>query len=142
MNIKVLFISFTLSLLTSISQASLGTYQMAAKIPFLRGANLCAYQDAFGQTRTEYLREMVQLSQALMMTGAYASEAQAMLQEFNQQYDRNQAFASRHDQLSLTLESTFKAYLSEIERNIRPRVTKLNLVEMSATSNPTMDLIA
>ena len=140
--VSILMISLIVILLTSFAQANQPIYQMASKIPFFRGANLCAYQDAFSQTRTEYLREMVRLSQELMMMGAYGTEAQAMLQEFSQQYDRNQAFAARHDQLSLTLESTFKAYLSQIERSINPLVTRLNLVDVSAPTSLPVNLVA
>lgn len=95
-------------------------------IPFLRGADLCKYQNAYGQTKKEYMQQMVSFAEDLMWAGAYGSEALDMLKEFDALYDKNQALATRGKGLEVTLESTLKAYIDQFHRNLNPRVKKLS----------------
>lgn len=95
-------------------------------IPFVRGADLCKYHDAYGQTRSEYMREMVSNASELMMSGAKGEEAMEMLKSFNDLYDRNQALAIRGKYMDVTLESTLKAYIDSYYRKLRPRVQKIS----------------
>lgn len=90
-------------------------------IPFLKGANLCNYSDAFGQTRSEYMNSMVGHARDLMESGALGNEALDLLVSFNGLYDRNQALATRGKYLDVTLESTLKSYLSSYYRKLQPR---------------------
>ncbi|MFN8943264.1 MAG: hypothetical protein ACK5WZ_01415 [Pseudobdellovibrionaceae bacterium] len=93
-------------------------------IPFVRGADLCLYKDAYGQTRSEYMSKMVQLSSQLMRSGASGQDAFRLLTSFNQMYDLNLALATQN--LDVTLESTLKAYISDYYRNLRPRTQKIS----------------
>jgi hypothetical protein len=104
-------------------------------IPFVRGADLCKYHDAYGQTRSEYMREMVRNAQDLMFSGAYGPEALQMLTEFNRLYDRNQALATRGKGLAVTLESTLKAYVDQYYRQLHPRLKRLSFRHMGDLLN-------
>lgn len=95
-------------------------------IPFVRGADLCKYKDAYSETRTGYMDKMVKNASTLMRSGARGSEALSLLANFNALYDRNQEIAVRNQYLDVTLESTFKAYLDQFYREINPREKKIS----------------
>lgn len=95
-------------------------------IPFVRGADLCRYKDAYGQTRAEYMNKMVGLASELMSGGAKGREVLSILVGFNQMYDQNLALATQYQYLDVTLESTLKSYMSDYYRNIRPRTQRIS----------------
>ena len=90
-------------------------------IPFFRGADLCKFKDAYSQTRTAYMATMVDSAERLFRANATGDEILNLLQTFNETYDRNQALATRSGSLDITLESTLKASLDQLYRDIRPR---------------------
>lgn len=95
-------------------------------VPFIRGADLCKYKDAYSQTRSGYMNKMVHLARELMDSGAKAKDVLPLLTSFNQMYDLNTSLATQHQYLDVTLESTLKSYLSEYYRNLRPRKQKVS----------------
>lgn len=117
-----IFVSLTLNAATPPDERT----DIWPTIPFIRGADLCRYKDAYGQTRTEYMTKMVTLASDLMKVGAEGKEALALLESFNQMYDLNLAMATQYNYLDVTLESTLKAYVSNYYRDLRPRVQKVS----------------
>lgn len=116
-----------LSLLLSTALfANDGRVDIWPSIPFIRGADLCKFQDAYGQTRNEYMQTMVRNASDLMQAGAYGSEALEMLVAFDSLYDKNQALATRGQYLDVTLENTLKGYIDQYYRDLSPRVKKLS----------------
>ncbi len=95
-------------------------------IPFVRGADLCQYKDAYGQTRSQYMQTMVSHAKNMISGGARGREALELLVNFSNMYDHNQALAIRHQYLDVTLESTLKSYLSGYYRDLRPKTTKVS----------------
>jgi hypothetical protein len=95
-------------------------------IPFIRGADLCKYKDAYGETRSQYMDSMVKSASTLMRSGARGSEALSLLTTFNMMYDRNQEIAVRYQYLDVTLESTLKAYMDQFYRNLNPKEKKVS----------------
>jgi hypothetical protein len=92
------------------------------KIPFnLEGANLCEFRSAYSQTRSQYMREMVGHAKSLLKAGDF--NPVATLVSFNKLYNQNLAYAKRG--LGVTLEESFKAYLSSYYSKYTPRVRKL-----------------
>lgn len=114
----------TLSLFAPLATQAQERIDIWPSIPFIRGADLCKYNDAYSSTRTEYMREMVENATDLMQSGAFGDEALEMLVAFNALYERNQAIAT--PSLDTTLESTLKAYLDQHYREIRPRFKRLS----------------
>lgn len=94
-------------------------------IPFLRGADLCKYNNAYSQTKNEYMLEMVRNAEDLMMAGAKGAEALQLLTTFDALYDKNQKLASKYG-LDVTLESTLKAFIDQYHRNLRPREKRIS----------------
>ena len=116
-----------LALLLSTSLlANDGRVDIWPSIPFIRGADLCKFHDAYGQTRNEYMQTMVRNASDLMQAGAYGSEALDMLVAFDSLYDKNQALATRGQYLDVTLENTLKGYIDQYYRDLNPRVKRLS----------------
>ncbi|OUR95228.1 hypothetical protein A9Q84_15410 [Halobacteriovorax marinus] len=110
MKIKTIALGLLLAS-TTLTQAA--TANIWATIPFIRGADLCAYKQAYSQTRMEYMREMTYMASDLMESGAKGSEALQMLKTFDALYDKNIRLATQNKYLDVTLENTLKGYLSQ-----------------------------
>lgn len=109
------FIIISLLCLSSYAQSS---NTLWSSIPFTRGADLCAYKQAYSQTRMEYMQDMVGLASRLMRSGARGKEALKMLQTFDSMYDKNLYLASKGKYLDVTLENSFKSFLDSYYRSI------------------------
>lgn len=107
-------------------------------IPFVRGADLCAYKDAYDTTRTGYMFQMVSLAKQLMYSGARGKEAVSMLTSFNSLYDHNMAIANQYRNMEVTLEATLKSYVSDYYRDLRPRVQRFSFTRLSDISDPNL----
>ncbi len=124
-------IFLSLFALMSFSQASFAgtpdkSFRIWPMIPLIRGADLCAYKDAYTSTRSEYMNQMVHLASSLMQEGAYGREALGMIQSFNDTYNKNKALGAKSTLfLDVTLENSFKASLDNLYRRIRPREKRL-----------------
>ena len=87
------------------------------RIPFnIQGANLCEFTRAYSQSRQDYMNDMVYHAQALLWSGDL--NPSRTIYEFNQLYNYNLAFAKKG--LGITLEKTFKAFLEQYYRQLRP----------------------
>jgi hypothetical protein len=134
---KFSIIAISISLLSIISFNSKAAdtptthYNIWPSIPFQRGADLCKYKDAYGETRTEYMKKMVGLAKDLLGANADATEALKMLTAFNEMYDRNQEMAMKSGNMDITLESTLKSYVDQLYRENTPRVKKLSFTNVN-----------
>ncbi|WP_372655344.1 hypothetical protein [Halobacteriovorax sp.] len=109
-----------LLLLLLVSTPSLTVAKTAniwASIPFIRGADLCQYSQAYSQTRSEYMHDMTNMASQLMEFGAKGSEALEMLEKFDSLYDKNLRLAMQYKYMDVTLENTLKSYLDSYYRS-------------------------
>jgi len=98
-------------------------YNFWPRIPFnIEGANLCEFKAAFSQTRSEYVAEMVEHAERLLLAGDL--DPFNTLLNINKLYGENLRYAKQG--LGVTLENSFKTYLGQFYRDIRPRVQRLN----------------
>ena len=117
-----------LSFLFLISSSAFGEtkkdkYDFWPRIPFnIEGANLCEFESAYSQTRSEYVEEMVEHAERLLLAGDL--NPFDTLLKINMLYGENLRYAKKG--LGITLENSFKAYLDQFYRKIRPRVKRLN----------------
>ena len=88
-------------------------------IPFVRGADLCRFTDSYGQTRMQYLNQMMKLAGGRDSAGAGALVA------FNDLYEKNMALATQTS-FEVTLEATLKSYTDSYFRSLQPKVKKLS----------------
>ncbi len=114
-----------LLVLSGLAASAQATTHIWPTIPFVRGADLCAYQQAYSQTRQEYMRQMTGLASQLMRSGAGGYEALDLLVAFDALYDKNVALATRYQYLDVTLEHTLRGYLDQYYRDLRPREKKI-----------------
>jgi len=92
---------------------------------FLRGQDLCQYQDAYGSSRNEQITKSVNHLKELISLGVTASEASHALQEIDGLIDKNKQMAAEGDGMDITLEATLKAAVNAVSRNINPQNTRL-----------------
>ena len=108
-----------------VSTSALAQVSLWPTIPFSRGADLCQFSEAYGQTREQAMRQSVQLATQLMRSGAYGSEAFAILARLDEQVDKNRELAIRGNGLDVTLEASLHASVDTLYRQLTPRVKKI-----------------
>lgn len=129
----------TLATLLSTPTAYAKRANIWPSIPFVRGADLCQFHNAYNQTQRQYLAQMVENAQDLMAYGAYGSEALAMLRGFDDMYRRNQALAT-YQNYGVTLEASLKAFVDGYHRDLRPREKKITFLTRSFDESALTDL--
>ena len=92
---------------------------------FLRGQDLCQYQDSFGSSRNEQVTQAVSHLKELISLGVTAPEATHALQQIDGLIDKNKQMASEGDGMDITLEATLKASVNAMSRNISQQNTRL-----------------
>ena len=122
---------FTLMAMSLSLMAKERTYNIWPSIPFIRGMDICQYENAYGTSRSEYLQTLVQQASDLMHAGARGVEALKLLVAFDSLYDKNLAMAVKFNYLDVTLESTLKAYFDQYYRNLRPKIKKLSFTNVN-----------
>lgn len=128
-----LWILFTLSFsMNSFAETKRSAVDIWSSIPFTRGADLCSFQNSYGQSRNEYMQDMIQMATRLMDYGSYGYEALEILKEFENLYNKNKELALRGKHIDVTLESTLKSSLSEIYRQRGIRNQKVNFKQMGS----------
>lgn len=123
-----------LLLLLLVSTPSLTVAKTAniwASIPFIRGADLCQYNQAYSQTRSEYMHDMTGMASELMQSGAKGSEALDMLVKFDSLYDKNLRLAMQYKYMDVTLENTLKSYLDSYYRTNPVRERKVHFRQLN-----------
>ena len=140
-------ISLTLSVFSlTVAAKSLpadGVVDIWSTIPFVRGADLCKFSDAYKQTRSQYMNRMVSQAERLMMAGMKSKDVLPMLVAFNNLYDKNQELAQLN--LDVTLESSLKAFIDDYYRDLTPKQKKIsftNVDELSTAKVSKLDYIA
>lgn len=109
-----------------------GRVDIWPSIPFIRGADLCAYKDAYGQSRNQYMNTMIDHARSLLSMGARGKEALDLMVNFNNMYDYNKNVAMSNPYLyDVTLESSLKAYISGYYRDLRPKTQKISFTHVN-----------
>jgi hypothetical protein len=106
-------------------------------IPFIRGQDLCQYQDAYGRSRSAARNEMVRDVKALIAMGAQAQEASNVIVTLDNLIDKQRQAASLGLGMDVTLEALLKASLDQIYREVNPKNKKISFFN----PNTLMDLL-
>ena len=117
------FIGNILALLACMVSPAAGAADVALwpTIPFMRGQDLCAYEDAYGRSRIALMRGMTREIKELVMLGGYAKEAVEALQLIDGLIDKNRRLASAGMGMDVTLEGALKAAIDQLYRQLQPR---------------------
>jgi hypothetical protein len=94
-------------------------------VPFIRGQDLCQFQDAYGKSRSEQALEMTSRLKDLLAYGAQADEALDSLLAMDALIDKNRKLATTGFGMDMTLEAGLKAALDGLYRELKPRERKL-----------------
>ena len=106
-------------------------------IPFIRGQDLCQFQDAYGKSRNELAQEMAGRLKDLLSFGAEADDALDSLLAIDALIDKNRRLASSGQAMDLTLEASLRAALDGLYREIKPKDRKLTFLNPT----PLLDLL-
>ena len=90
-------------------------------IPFVRGQDLCQYQDAYGRTRTQQSGDMARLLADLIRAGADPQQAPELLQTLNTLIDQGRQRATGGFGMDVLLEGSFKAALDRMYEQHQPQ---------------------
>ena len=106
-------------------------------IPFIRGQDLCQFQDAYGKSRSELAQEMAGLLKDLLSYGAEADEALNSLLAIEALITKNRRLATTGQAMDLTLEASLRAALDGLYREIKPKDRKLTFLNPT----PLLDML-
>ena len=95
-------------------------------IPFIRGQDLCQYQDAYGRSRSAARNEMVRDVKDLMAMGAEAKDSAAVIIALDNLIDKQRQTASSGLGMDVTLDGLLKAELDRTYRDINPKNKKVS----------------
>ncbi len=90
-------------------------------IPFIRGQDLCQYQDAYGRSKSENTQALTQNMIGLLREGASSGNAFAIVLAMDELTNKNRALASTGLGMDVVLEGSLKASLDAIYRDINPQ---------------------
>ena len=106
-------------------------------ILFLRGQDLCQFQDAYGKSRNESAMQATGQLKELLYTGVASRDALEVLVVIDGLIDKNRAQATQGQGMDITLEATLKAGIDAVSRGVNPENTRLEF----ANNTPVIDLI-
>ncbi len=89
-------------------------------IPFIRGQDLCQYQDAYGRSKSEMALDLTHNIIGLLREGADSNSAYSIVVAMDELSNKNRALASAGMGMDMVLEGGFKASLDAIYRDINP----------------------
>ena len=92
---------------------------------FLRGADLCQFQDAFGSSRNELVSQSMTHMKDLLSLGVSAVDAIYALEKIDALIDKNKEQAIAGSGMDIMLEGTLKASVNSLTRNFNPQNTRL-----------------
>ncbi len=106
-------------------------------VPFIRGQDLCQFQDAYGKTRNELSLDMAHRLKDLFGAGLASSDAVGILRSIDGLIDKDRRMATSGLGMDVTLEASLKAAIDGLYRKINPKEKKLLFVNPA----PLLDLL-
>ena len=129
--------SLWLALAASTTSYAAAPLSLWPTIPFIRGQDLCQFQDAYGKSRSELAQEMTGLLKDLLSYGAEADEALNSLLAIEALITKNRRLATTGQAMDLTLEASLRAALDGLYREIKPKDRKLTFLNPT----PLLDML-
>lgn len=130
MNIKQVTRGAVLAWLSTLALAH-EPLQVWPTIPFVRGQDLCQYQDAYGRSRSAQVKEMSEGITEFLRAGAKAADAAHLMTAVDTLVDKNRQLASVPGGMDITLGGNLKAEVDRLYREIRPQRQMLSFSHAS-----------
>ena len=108
------------------ASAAMPDLQLWPTIPFIRGQDLCQYQDAYGRNKIQIAQDSTQDMLLLMREGAKARDALTIVIAMDDLANKNRAHANAGVGMDVMLEGTFKSNLDGLYRAINPSSKKVS----------------
>ena len=99
--------------------------QIWPTIPFVRGKDLCQYQENYAKTKNQQSQEMLQNVVALIREGAKEAVAFGIVQAMDEMENANRAQSNAGMGMDVLLEGSFKATLDAYYRDLQPGQRKI-----------------
>ena len=122
---------------TSLNALAVEKITLWPTILFLRGQDLCQFQDAYGQSRNESTIQATSHLKELIYAGVDSNAAVGILMAVDGLIDKNRAMANAGQGMDITLEASLKAGIDAISHGINPENTRLEF----ANNIPVLDFI-
>ena len=100
--------------------------QIWPTIPFVRGKDLCQYQDAYSKSKNAQSQTLLSNVIALMREGAQDVFAIGIVQAIDEMENLNRARAASGQGMDVLLEGSFKASLDSYYRDVQPAHRQLS----------------
>ena len=100
--------------------------QIWPTIPFVRGKDLCQYQDAYIKSKNAHSQTLLSNVIALMREGAQDVFAMGIVQAIDEMENLNRARAASGQGMDVLLEGSFKATLDTYYRDVQPTQRQLS----------------
>ena len=107
------------------SGASTTGHALWTTIPFVRGHDLCQFEDAYGRSRSSLRQELTRDVRDMVLLGAQPSDAAAAVAAMDRLIDKNRRLAVTGLGMDVLLEGSIKAQLDRIYEALQPQVRAL-----------------
>jgi hypothetical protein len=92
---------------------------------FIKGQDLCQYEDAYASGRSAQVNEITSQLKELMRLGASTPEGLDALLSIDGLVDKNRNLATAGTRMDITLEASLKAYLDRMYMGFNPKDMRL-----------------
>ncbi|PIT78774.1 hypothetical protein [Limnohabitans sp. B9-3] len=92
---------------------------------FIKGQDLCQYEDAYASSRSAQVSEITSQLKDLMRMGASTPEGLDALLAIDSLVDKNRSLATTGTRMDITLEASLKAYLDRMYLGFSPKDIRL-----------------
>jgi hypothetical protein len=130
---KKISIGLLFSCLSCFAWSQNNTY-LWPTILFVKGQDLCQFQESYGTPRIEQINEMTTQIKDLMRYGATVPEGLDALLNLDAMTDRHRAQATAGARLDVTLEASLKAYLDRMYLGFNQKDIKVQFFNPSSLS--------
>ena len=114
-----------------------GPVSLWPTIAFIRGQDLCQYQDVYGKPRSELALAMTAQLKDLLSAGVESRDVAPVLFAIEALIDKNRLLATKGLGMDVLLEGSLKAAVDTFYRDLKPKEKKLQFVNPS----PLLDLL-
>lgn len=121
---KKITVGFMFFVLSGVVWAQNNTY-LWPTVMFVKGQDLCQFEESYGTTRIEQINEMTGQLKDLMRYGASTREGLDALLSLDGLTDRHRAQATAGTRMDVTLEASLKAYLDRMYLGFNQKDIKL-----------------
>jgi hypothetical protein len=104
-------------------------YYLWPTVLFVKGQDLCQFEESFGATRKAQVNDMAAQLKDLMRYGASTREGMEALFNLDALVDKNRGQSTATARMDVTLEASLKAYLDHMYVGFKPQDIKLQFVE-------------